>query len=217
MNLNNYKQILETLKPYHAQLIAVSKNQSTEAILSLYEAGQRIFAENRVQMLLERKNQLPSDIEWHLIGSLQKNKVRKIAEWICMIHSVNSFELAETIHKAAIQYNRVIPILLEIKIGTESEKQGFEYTKLLDSLNDDPWINLSGVQISGLMGMASFTEDTHQIQSEFRKLKLHFESIKKLHPEFTAFKELSMGMSSDYTIALEEGSTMVRIGSKLFN
>jgi len=217
MDLNNYKQILETLKPYNAQLIAVSKNQSKEAILSLYEAGQRNFAENRVQMLLVRKSELPSDIEWHLIGSLQKNKVRKIAEWVCMIHSVDSFELAETIHKAAIQCNRVIPILLEIKIGTESEKHGFEFTKLMDSLSTEPWTSLTGIQISGLMGMASFTEDTHQIQSEFRKLKLHFESIKKLHPEFTAFKELSMGMSSDYNIALEEGSTMVRIGSKLFN
>ena len=217
MDLTNYNQILETLKPYHAQLIAVSKNQSTEAILSLYEAGQRIFAENRVQMLLARKTELPSDIEWHLIGSLQKNKVRKITEWICMIHSVDSFELAETIHKAAIQYNRVIPILLEIKIGTESEKQGFEYTNLLASLSTDPWINLSGIQITGLMGMASFTEDIAQIRSEFRNLKSYFESIRSLCPQFSDFKELSMGMSSDYKIALEEGSTMVRIGSKLFN
>lgn len=217
MDINNYKQILEILNPYHAQLIAVSKNQSIEAITSLYQAGQRIFAENRVQSLLERKNQLPTDIEWHLIGSLQKNKVRKIVEWISMIHSVDSFELAETIHKAAIQYNRVIPILLEIKIGTEPEKQGFEYKQLLDSLTLDPWTNLTGIQITGLMGMASFTENTTQIRDEFRNLKSHFDTIKKLFPQFTAFKELSMGMSSDYKIALDEGSTMVRIGSKLFN
>lgn len=217
MNINNYLEILKILKPYQAQLIAVSKNQTTEAITSLYQAGQRIFAENRVQSLLERKNQLPSTIEWHLIGKLQKNKVKKIVEWISMIHSVDSFELAEAIHKEASQYHRVIPILLEIKIGTEPEKHGFEYSKLIDSLKSDPWTNLNGIQINGLMGMASFTENTDQIRSEFRNLKSYFESIKTLYPQFTCFNQLSMGMSSDYKIALEEGSTMVRIGSKLFN
>lgn len=217
MDLSKYYQILQTLEPYHAQLIAVSKNQPLEAIKSLYQAGQRKFAENRVQLLLERKESLPSDIEWHLIGNLQKNKVKKIAAWVHMIHSVDSFDLAVSIHKAATDHNRIIPILLEIKISSEPAKHGFEINKLLDSLNSDPWESLNRIQICGLMGMATFTDDTNQIHKEFKNLKLNFESIKKACPQFTAFNELSMGMSSDYTIALEEGSTMVRIGSKLFS
>ena len=122
-----------------------------------------------------------------------------------------------SIHKAAADHNRIIPILLEIKISSEPAKHGFEINKLLDSLKTDPWESLNRIQICGLMGMATFTDDTNQIHKEFKNLKLNFESIKKAFPQFTAFNELSMGMSSDYTIALEEGSTMVRIGSKLFS
>ncbi len=217
MNLMIYKQILEELKPYHAQLIAVSKNQSMEDLLQLYQAGQRIFAENRVQNLVERKSLLPSDIEWHLIGHLQKNKVKKIISWVHMIQSIDTFELAAYVNQEAQVCGRILPVLLEVKISSEATKYGFEPESLLKSLTKDPWTDLQNIRIDGLMGMASLSSNSEQIQIEFKQLYNLFIKIKTTIPQLAFMSEVSMGMSGDYPLALKEGSTMVRIGSKLFS
>ena len=215
MSFVNIKNTVE--KKYNAVLVAVSKTRSNTEILNLYHSGQKIFGENRVQELVEKYQSLPKDIEWHLIGSLQKNKVKYIAPFVTMIHSVDDFELARTIHKAAEKYNRTIKVLLQIKIANETTKQGFEYHDLLDSLTNDDWSSLNHIMICGVMGMATFTENKKHIKEEFRNLVEKFHDLKNTYFHgSTAFNEISMGMSGDYLLALEEGSTMVRIGSAIF-
>ena len=215
MSFVNIKNTVE--KKYNAVLVAVSKTRSNTEILNLYHSGQKIFGENRVQELVEKYQSLPKDIEWHLIGSLQKNKVKYIAPFVAMIHSVDDFELARTIHKAAEKNNKIIKVLLQIKIANETTKQGFEYHDLLDSLTKDDWSSLNHIVICGVMGMATFTEDNQQIKDEFRNLVEKFNYLKKTYFHGSSyFKEISMGMSGDYLLALEEGSTMVRIGSAIF-
>lgn len=210
-------EILEVLKPYGAKLVAVSKTHPPEAIMELYHAGQRIFGENRVKELEIKSEVLPADIEWHFIGPLQTNKVKYIASFVQLIHSVDSLKLLEEINKQAIKHQRVINCLLEIKIAREATKQGFELEEAIAALTDPMLPTLSNVRIIGVMGMATFTEDNIQIAHEFRYLKKGFEKIKeRFFADDPAFCELSMGMSGDYKIALQEGSTMVRIGSLLF-
>ncbi|MFK8101406.1 MAG: YggS family pyridoxal phosphate-dependent enzyme [Saprospiraceae bacterium] len=212
-----YKNLNDTLTAQQIQLVAVSKTKPNEAILSLYEQGQRHFGENRVQELLEKQEQLPKDIHWHFIGHLQTNKVKYIASFIHLIHSVDSVKILKEIQKQAKSNDRVIDVLLQIKIAEEDTKYGFDETTILDFLTTD-WSNrYPNVHIVGLMGMGTFSNDPKQTRKEFQTLKKLFDRIKKDHfATVESFRERSMGMSGDYTIAAEEGSTMVRIGSLLF-
>lgn len=185
-------------------------------IREIYRQGQRQFAENRVQDLMTKKDQLPDDIQWHLIGTLQRNKVKFIAPFISLIHSLDNFKLWEEIHRQAQVNRRRIPCLLQIKIATEESKFGFSFDQLIQLLKKDNWNELSGVDIRGVMGMSSLTGDSAQIRNEFQTLKIYFNRLKTEFFQYPEFSILSMGMSGDYRIAIEEGSTLVRIGSKVF-
>ncbi len=198
-------------------LVAVSKTQTLEKIKAMYDTGQRIFGENRVQELVTKFETLPKDIEWHLIGHLQKNKVKYIAPFVAMIHSIDSWELLETVHKEAAKNNRIIRTLLQFHIAEEDTKFGISLEdgeKIIQRMNES---KLSNVTICGVMGMATFTENVTQVRHEFRQLKSIFDRLKKDYfTDSHNFTEISMGMSGDYKMAIEEGSTMVRIGSALF-
>ncbi|MBP6235525.1 MAG: YggS family pyridoxal phosphate-dependent enzyme [Saprospiraceae bacterium] len=212
-----YKEILAYTSGHSVTLVAVSKTKPAEDIMKLYQSGQRIFGENKVQEMVSKYEVLPNDIQWHQIGHLQKNKVKYIAPFVAMIHAVDSFELLEVINKEAVKNIRTIDVLLQFHIATEETKFGLhkdEAVQLLTALEKEPLLN---VRICGVMGMASFTEDTNLIRSEFRSLKEIFTSLKsRFFMENPFFNEISMGMSGDYKIAIEEGSTMVRIGSAIF-
>lgn len=201
----------------HARLIAVSKTKPLEMLLEAYQGGQRIFGENKVQELVQKYEALPKDIEWHLIGHLQSNKVKYIAPFVAMIHGVDSYKLLENINKEGAKNQRVIPCLLQIFIAQEETKFGLnpdELYSLLDQLNQTP---LPYVQICGLMGMASNVADATQVSNEFKGLKNLFDKVKSQYFTHQAsFKELSMGMSGDYPLAIKEGSTLVRVGSLIF-
>jgi pyridoxal phosphate enzyme (YggS family) len=208
---DKYFQLLEELKPYNAQLIAVSKTKPCSDIQAYYDLGQRDFGENYVQEFLEKVPQLPSHIRWHFIGHLQRNKVRQILPHVYLIHGVDSERLLSEIQKEAAKANLKIKVLLQVFVAQEETKFGFdqaEFSELLSNL--DQWPN---VDIMGVMGMSSLTENTTQIRSEFQQLKQASQQLLAVKSDAT---QLSMGMSGDYTIALEEGSTMVRIGSVLF-
>jgi pyridoxal phosphate enzyme (YggS family) len=211
------KQIRSELDLKNARLVAVSKTHPVARILEVYEQGQRIFGENRPQEMLEKQSALPADIEWHLIGHLQTNKVKSIAPFVSLIHSVDSLRLLQEIDKQALKYNRVIDCLLQFHIAQEETKFGLNETEAIEILQDPAFSTLQNIRICGVMGMASFTEDTEQVRQEFRQLKSIFDRLKQLaFPQATYFREISMGMSSDWRIALEEGSTLVRIGSLIF-
>ena len=196
--------------PESVQLVVVSKFHPVEAIKEIYDAGQRIFGENRVQEMVEKKPQLPNDIEWHLIGTLQSNKVQYIAPFVTLIHSVDSPKLLAEIDKQAKKNNRIIDCLLEIHIANEESKHGFSLQDTDDFLSANSLF--PNVRIVGLMGMATNTNNTAQVRQEFKNLSTLF----KKHQGSRNFNTLSMGMTSDYQIAIEEGSTMVRIGSAIF-
>lgn len=215
MNINNYRQVLQQLEPYHARLVAVSKTKPVEDIRELYTAGQRIFGENYVQEMVEKAGLLPEDVQWHFIGHLQTNKVKYIAPFVSMIHGVDSLKLLTEISKQSLKHNRVTDCLLQVHIATEETKFGLSETELFQLL--DQAGGLAGVRIAGLMGMASNTDDEAQIRREFAGLKALRDRIReKYFPGTDTFRELSTGMSGDYKLALEEGSTLVRIGSLLF-
>lgn len=207
----NLKQLQESLPP-HVQLIAVSKTKPVADIQNLYEAGNLDFGENRVQELIEKQAVLPSDIRWHLIGNLQRNKVKYIAQFVHLIHSVESERLLKEINKQAKQNDRVISCLLQIRIAKEETKFGLEKEEAERILTTYKEL-YPHVKIVGLMGMATFTDDEDQIRNEFKELKSIYDSFKK-HDE--SLEILSMGMSGDYKIAIEEGSTMIRVGSLIF-
>jgi pyridoxal phosphate enzyme (YggS family) len=199
------------------RLIAVSKTHPVEKVKAAYDAGQRIFGENRVQELVPKSEVLPNDIEWHLIGHLQSNKVKYIAPFVSLIHSVDSQKLAEEIDKQGRKINRVIPCLLQIHIASEETKFGFDREELVAFVTGNTIGQLSNIQIRGLMGMATLTDDMNIVQKEFRGLRLLFEQLKGSHlPANVRMEELSMGMSSDYKVAISEGSTLVRIGTAIF-
>lgn len=210
------KEVLSAI-PEEVRLVAVSKFHPKEAIETAYQAGQRIFGESKVQELEGKYEVLPKDIEWHFIGHLQTNKVKYIAPYIAMIHAVDSLKLLKEIDKYASKADRVIPCLLEIHIAEEESKYGFSFDSCKAMLNDNEWKSLSHVCIAGVMGMATNTDDLTQIKKEFAALHSFFGELKKTYfPNEDAFKEISMGMSHDYPLAIEEGSTMVRVGSKIF-
>ena len=210
VNINAFHKVLSELEPKQVTLVAVSKTKPAEDILALYEAGQRDFGENYVQELVDKQAILPAAIRWHFIGHLQRNKVKYIAGFVHLIHGVDSFSLLKEINKQAAKQNRIIDCLLQVHIASEETKFGFDEQELLSIQGLEA---LSNIHIVGLMGMASFTEDKKKVRIEFNALKTMFDLFSAQYFPLTI---LSMGMSADYPIAIEEGSTMVRIGSLLF-
>lgn len=203
--------------PKEVRLIAVSKTRSVQEILEIYNKGIRDFGENKVQEMISKQPLLPQDITWHLIGHLQTNKVKFITSFVSIIHSVDSLKLLKEINQQAIKSNRIVDCLLQIYIASEDTKFGLSFDEAILLLQNPELKNIENVRITGLMGMASFTTDTDLIRKEFRSLKEFFIILKKeFFKEDHNFKELSMGMSSDYKIAVEEGSSMVRIGTAIF-
>ena len=203
--------------PEQVRLVAVSKFHPIQAIEEAYAAGQRIFGESKVQEMEEKHAALPSDIEWHFIGHLQTNKVKYIAPYVSMIHAVDSYKLLAEINKQAAKHNRVIPCLLEIHIAQEDSKFGFTFQACRDMLEQGDWQSLSHVAICGVMGMATNTDSKTEVYREFESLHHFFEEIKETYfRNVTSFKEISMGMSHDYPLAVRAGSTLVRVGSKIF-
>ena len=208
-NLNTIKSGL----PEEVVLVAVTKTKTSEEIMEAYKAGQMVFGENKVQEMTEKWQQLPEDIQWHMIGHVQRNKVKYMAPFVALIHGVDSLRLLKEINKQAAKHERVIECLFQIHIAEESTKFGLDEQEVFEIVNSQEYKLLENVRIVGLMGMATFTEDQEKVRKEFRKLKLLYEALKSKLPSIHV---LSMGMSGDYQIALEEGSNMVRIGSSIF-
>jgi len=215
VNLENFQEVIDELSANQVTLVAVSKTKPVADILELYQLGQRDFGENYVQELTEKFELTPTDIRWHFIGHLQSNKVKYIAPFVSLIQSVDSKKLLSEINKQAKKNNRIIDCLLQVHIAAEETKFGFDENDLHE-LFETNFTNYTNVHIRGLMGMASFTEDINKIRSEFKFLKSLFDKYSKLTIDYSLFTILSMGMSADYKIAIEEGSAMVRIGSLLF-
>jgi len=213
---NNIKVIVSEI-PKNVKLVAISKTKPNEDILSAYEVGQRIFGENKVQDLAKKYEELPKDIQWHFIGHLQRNKVKFIAPFVSLIHAVDSLRLLKKINEEAKKNNRTINCLLQMHIAEEDTKFGLNVKELKEILGSDDFIELNNINISGLMGMASYTNDNLQVKKEFDYLKACFDEVKDdFFKNSNNFKEISMGMSGDYKIAIEAGSTMIRIGSIIF-
>jgi pyridoxal phosphate enzyme (YggS family) len=215
VNINLYQTIKQTLTNQNVQLIAVSKTKPNEDLQALYDLGQRAFGENYVQELVDKEASLPKDIQWHFIGHLQSNKVKYIAPFVYLIHGVDSEKLLQEINKQAAKQNRIIDCLLQVHIATEETKFGFDGPSLHELLVSGRVAQYPNVRIKGLMGMASFSEDQELLSSEFTLLKSYFDKAKLAFAN-GQFDTLSMGMSSDYALAISKGSNMVRIGSLLF-
>lgn len=212
-NINTIKNDI----PENVKLIAVSKFHGVNTILEAYNAGQHIFGESKMQEINQKYIHLPQDIQWHFIGHLQTNKVKTIIPYIHTIHSIDSWKLLKEIEKQASANNRKICCLLEIHIASEEAKYGFSFDACRKFLAENQWKNCNYAYLGGVMGMATFTDNNQQIREEFRSLKLFFDEIKEEYfKDDTRFSEISMGMSDDYKIAIEEGSTMVRIGTSIF-
>ncbi len=211
--------IAENLKQFKAEipenvtLVAVSKTKSNEDILEAYHTGHRIFGENKIQEMAQKQEELPKDIEWHMIGHVQRNKVKYMAPFVNLIHAVDSLKLLREIEKEAGKNERTINCLLQIKIAEEESKYGITVDKAKEILTSETYRQMSHVKVVGLMGMATLTEDEAKIRKEFQFLKTTFEDLKK---EYSSFRILSMGMSGDYRIALDCGSNMLRVGSSIF-
>lgn len=212
-NLKNlYLQI-----PGRVKLVAVSKTKPVDIIMEAYNAGHKIFGENKAQELIEKHSKLPNDIEWHMIGHLQTNKVKYIASFVSLIHSVDSFKLLNTINREALKHERMIDCLLQLRIAREETKYGLNHDDIKDILSSEEFKELKNIRITGLMGMATYTNDDSVIKSEFAFLTSCFSEIKRIYFNSSDyFKELSMGMSDDYLLAIEAGSTIIRIGSIIF-
>ena len=218
INKQAYEQLIADLNSHRVTLVAVSKTKSVEEIKELYDLGQKDFGENYVQELAEKQSQLPKDIRWHFIGHLQSNKVKQIAPFIHLVHAVDSLKLLQEINRQGKKNDRVIDCLLQVHIAREETKFGLDENELktLVNTNANELHELQNVRIVGLMGMASFTDDMEKVRIEFRYLKRLFETYAKLPIDNCQLTILSMGMSSDYFVAIEEGTTMVRIGSLIF-
>jgi pyridoxal phosphate enzyme (YggS family) len=213
----NLTKLKAELDPIDVRLIAVSKTKPIEALQEAYDFGQRIFGENQVQELVQKAEALPKDIEWHLVGHLQSNKVKYIAPFISLIHSVDSLKLLEEINKQALKNNRVIDCLLQIYIADEDTKYGLDFAEAIELLRSEAYLSLKNIRIVGLMGIATYTDNQKKIAEEFYELRTFFKGLKEsFFKESAYFKELSMGMSADYTLAIEQGSTMIRLGSTIF-
>lgn len=218
MSITQNIEILKgELDPIGVKLVAISKTKSVAEIKEAYDAGQRVFGENMVQELVDKKEHLPQDIEWHLVGHLQRNKVKFVAPFISLIHSVDSFKLLVEINKLALRNNRIIDCLLQIHIAEEDSKFGLDHSEAIELLREEEFAQMTNIRIRGLMGIATNTESEKVVKEEFYELNMLFDGIKKSffrHDEH--FDTLSMGMSSDYQWAIEKGSNMVRLGSTIF-
>lgn len=212
LNLNTIKSTL----PEHVTLVAVSKTKPVSDLIQAYEAGQRIFGENKIQEMTDKWEEMPKDIQWHMIGHVQSNKVKFMAPFVNLIHGVDSLKLLHEINKQALKNNRVIDCLLQIYIAEEESKFGLDENELNELLSSSEFKEMKNIRILGLMGMATFTEDQNQIKKEFTHLKSIFDSIQTIQDENLQLNTISMGMSGDYQLAIECGSTMVRIGSSIF-
>lgn len=213
VNIQNVRSLISS----GVKLVAISKTHPVEIIMEAYNAGQRVFGENKVQEMVSKYELMPKDIEWHLVGHLQTNKVKYIAPFVSLIHSVDSLKLLSVINKEAEKQGRVIDCLLQMYIASEETKFGLSVEELDDILKSTEYSAMKNVRVVGLMGMASFTDDMAVVKREFQGLSTTFKQVKtKYFNDKPWFKELSMGMSSDYKIAIEEGSTMVRVGSSIF-
>ncbi|UKM64465.1 YggS family pyridoxal phosphate-dependent enzyme [Flavobacteriaceae bacterium GSB9] len=211
-NLNEIKALL----PEHVTLVAVSKTKPVSDIMEAYEAGHHIFGENKIQDMVEKYEAMPKDIEWHMIGHVQRNKVKYMAPFVSLIHGIDNFKLLKEINKQAKKNDRVIDCLLQIKIAEEDSKFGMPASEASEILKSESFSELKNIRITGLMGMATFTENKTQIKQEFNNLKSTFDQLKTIATENCQLKIVSMGMSGDYKLAIECGSTMVRIGSSIF-
>ncbi len=217
MNIAERLKEIQSKLPDDVKLIAISKTKTKEDILEAYNTGHIDFGENRAAELQDKYNNLPKDIHWHFIGHLQSKKVKTIAPFVSLIHAIDSFKLLEIVNKEAKKNNRTIDCLLQFHIARETSKYGLNLPQANDFLNSEEFINLKNVRIVGVMGMATFTNDEKVVRTEFKSLKKIFTSLKENYfKNKNYFKEISMGMSNDFLIAIEEGSTMVRIGSKIF-
>jgi pyridoxal phosphate enzyme (YggS family) len=217
MNLIHYDTVVHSI-PSEVTLVVVSKMRPVEQIQTLYDAGQRIFGENRPVELKDKHEKLPKDIEWHFIGHLQTNKIKYIAPFVSLIHSIDSFSLLQEVNRYAEKHHRVIPCLLQFFIAQETTKYGLSWEECMELLENPVFKTLQNISISGVMGMATFTDDKALVREEFQTLHRYFTQLKERYfLDQPDFKEISMGMSDDYPIAIEEGSTMVRIGSAVFN
>ena len=218
--MNTIQENLQKLRqeiPYGVKLVAVSKTKSVKEIMEAYDAGQIVFGENKVQELITKQMELPKDIEWHFIGHLQTNKVKQIASFVSVIESIDSMKLLEEVNKEARKQERVIDCLLQFHIAAEMTKFGLGQESAKALLESPEYREMKNIRITGVMGMATFCTEDETIRKEFRTLKNYFTSLKQTHfPDVTSFLEISMGMSGDYIIAVEEGSTMVRIGTAVF-
>ncbi len=212
----NIAKIKAEIAPFHVQLVAVTKLRPIESLQELYDNGHKVFGENRVQELVPKYEALPKDIEWHLIGHLQTNKVKYIAPFVHTIHSIDSYKLLEEVNKQAAKNNRVINCLLQMFIAKEETKFGLDEAEALQIVNSTELNQLKNIRITGVMGMATNTDNMQIVKSEFKALKTFFDSLKLIKKPNVQFSEISMGMSGDYLLAAEEGSTMVRVGSAIF-
>ena len=211
-NLNKVRATV----PENVTLIAVSKTKPVSDLQEAYDAGQRIFGENKALEMRDKYQELPKDIQWHFIGHLQTNKIKYIAPFVTLIHSIDSASLLEAVNKEAAKNNRVIDCLLQFHIAQEETKFGLDMEEAKTMIESDNFKNLNNVRIVGVMGMATFTDDVNQVRNEFKSLKNIFDILKENYFKDDSFTEISMGMSDDYPVAIEEGATMVRVGSKIF-
>lgn len=211
-NLNNVRSRI----PENVTLIAVSKTKPVSDLQEAYDAGQRIFGENKALEMRDKYQELPKDVKWHFIGHLQTNKIKYIVPFVTLIHSIDSASLLEAVNKEAVKNNRVIDCLLQFHIAKEETKFGLDVEEAKTMIESDNFKKLNNVRIVGVMGMATFTDDENQVRNEFKTLKNIFDTLKENYFKDDSFKEISMGMSDDYPIAIEEGATMVRVGSKIF-
>jgi PLP dependent protein len=211
-NLTNIKsQLLEQVT-----LVAVSKTKPISDIMEAYNAGHLLFGENKVQEMVEKHEQMPKDIQWHMIGHVQRNKVKYMAHFVSLIHGVDNFKLLKEINKQALKNDRIIECLLQIKIADEDSKFGMSAIQVSEILQSQEFLELKNVYVKGLMGMATFTDDKTKIEREFKYLKSTFDDLKENQTANCKLKTLSMGMSSDYKLAIDCGSTMIRVGSSIF-
>ncbi|RBP32721.1 hypothetical protein DFR65_10255 [Oceanihabitans sediminis] len=213
MSITKNLQDIQSQLPEQITLVAVSKTKPVSEIMEAYQAGQRIFGENRIQDMVEKYDEMPKDIQWHMIGHVQRNKVKYMAHFVSLIHGVENFKTLKEINKQAARHDRTIDCLLQIKIATEDSKFGMSATEASEILQSEEFSDLKNVNVVGVMGMATFTENQEQIKREFLSLKAVFQDLKKIIPKL---ETISMGMSGDYKLAIKCGSTMVRVGSSIF-
>ncbi|MBQ0769276.1 MAG: YggS family pyridoxal phosphate-dependent enzyme [Bizionia sp.] len=216
MSITLQLQDIQTTLPDHVTLVAVSKTKPISDIMEAYNAGQRVFGENKIQEMCDKFEEMPKDIQWHMIGHVQRNKVKYMAPFVSLIHGVDNFKLLKEINKQAKANDRTINCLLQIKIAEEDSKFGMSLNEASELLKSDAFLDLKHINITGVMGMATFTDNMTQVENEFNTLQKAFNHLKDLQPENTVFKTISMGMSGDYKLAITCGSTMVRVGSSIF-